>query len=220
MLRIGRLASSLTAERGVSNSLRYFSSAAARVRIAPTKRTTFLVKEDRVEVKGTSEDARFINKPLFVHSFPGSRVIELNRPGYGNPLTRSSVGALKNNLELLEDNNIVEIVFVGSCNELTDVFSIGLCPQTLKLNRRGLLSDVSSLAQHMDGYKKKLGSIVSGKMPGTVLGLLLNAKYRLGTPSLVVTVDELSDGYVPAGGLAYNCSRLGGPEGKIVSTLR
>ena len=43
-------------------------------------------------------------------------------------------------------------------------------------------------------------------------------KYRLGTPSMVCNITELSEGYLPGAGLAFNFAKRGGADGVTVSS--
>lgn len=168
-------------------------------------------------VKGTGKNATFFNESHSVHNFPGSRFVELTRHLSGNPFTGLVLKKLANDFLLLEENDAVGTVIFGTNVECGESFSTGFCEKSLQINRNQTLQGLYTLARLFSTYKKDFVSVSGSKMPGTVLGLNLNAKYRLGVPSLECTVTELTRGYVPAGGLAYHFSRKADAAGLIMA---
>lgn len=183
------------------------------------KRASLRIETDgeSVAVRGKSKTAQFMNSPIFVQRFPGSRFIELMRHQTGNPLSSELLTALIDEFLVLEDNHAVNVVLFGTNIDYGDTFSTGLCEKSLKLYRSRTLDHLYTLARLIGTYKRDFVSVAGCKMPGTVFGLLLNAKYRLGTPSLECSVDELVKGYIPGGGFTHHFSHKAGVAGLIMS---
>ena len=135
----------------------------------------------------TLEQIKFdFSSEINVVNFSGTRSIELARFKKGNPLDTRTLRAIRERMLILGNNPAIGAVFLGSCTDRTDVFSVGLCQKTLhssNLDRRkqiraNLFSELSEVALSISEYKKKLLAVFSGLMPGTAMGLLLNSEVR------------------------------------------
>ena len=158
-------------------------------------------------VKGTSEAARIINKTHFVQKYPGSRFVELMKPNIGNPLTSEVMEDLATEFLSIENNSTVNIALFGTNFEYGDVFSTGLCEKSLKIDRKRTLEQLYVLCRIMQTYKKEFASVLSCRMSGTVMGMLLNAKvYLLYDKSSLCDIINFCRIVVPVGHAINVCS--------------
>jgi enoyl-CoA hydratase/carnithine racemase len=168
-------------------------------------------------IKGTDKWAKFLNEPYFVQHFPGSRFVELMKPKIGNPLSGDLMKKLVHEFLTLEQNHAVNTTIFGTNIDYGDVFSNGLCEKALQYDRHNTLNALYDLSRVIETHTGNFTTILGCKMSGTVVGLLLNAKYRIGAPSLEVRVDELTRGYVPGGGMAYHFASKAGVSGLMMA---
>lgn len=166
----------------------------------------------------TRLQSKDINKayepPVFSHSYPGSRVLEFNRSNTdGNTLTTDLCVSLIEKLDACKDNHAISTVLFRS--DSLDVFSLGFDSNKFnnKDDRKQALKAIHNLSDCISKYNKykPLISSYGGTITGTAFGVFQGSKYLLGGPTLELSINELSKGMFPVGGIAYHLSR--GSEG-------
>lgn len=136
----------------------------------------FDTEYDQITIKGRGDSAKFLNASHFVQRFPGSRFVELMKPNEGNPLSYEVMQKLTHEFLQLEQNHAVNVVFFGTNIDYGNVFSTGFCEKALKIDRSRTLKELYTLCRVFETFKGEFATVLGGQMPGTVLGLLLNAK--------------------------------------------
>jgi len=155
-------------------------------------------------VRGISRSraALIDNEPVFVMSYPGSRVLLLAAPDRGNDLSPQVTMALEEKLRQYSTNESVSAVFFASRSP--DVFSTSENSST-KANMQSLNSFVTALAS----FGKPSLAVYSGSMNGTGFAAFAGSKYLLGGPSLSLISNELSKGKLPSAGFAFQFTKCG-----------
>jgi len=141
-------------------------------------------------------------EPVFVQSYPGSRVLTLSLPNEGNELTPTMTKTLSEKLKSYTSNASVSAVFFASRSP--DVFSVSGRSST-KRNLQNLNSFILELAS----FKKPTLSVYSGQMNGTGYAAFAGSKYLLGGPSFSLVSNELSLGTIPSAGFAFHFTKCG-----------
>jgi len=141
----------------------------------------------------------------FVHARAGLRVIELNKPEEGNYLTLAKVKSIHNRLETYQTNDAVSAVMFFATS---DVFSLGLDPNEYKTNLPELLVSIHSLSRAIQKSVKPVLTCYNGQISGTAFAVFHGAKYKLGTASARLCLDDLSRGQLPLGGLVGSLLRV------------
>lgn len=150
--------------------------------------------------------------PLFIHSYPGSRVFELASPSSGNKLSINLISGIKAKLSNISDNFTVSAVFFSSFSKNGNVFSTGIDLTDFLNDREKYLESINNLSSVVSLLKKETFSVYSGHSNGTGFGVFSGAKYRLGTLSTSLCIDELFHGFIPCGGLASHIVSNSGVE--------
>ena len=140
--------------------------------------------------------------PVFVLSYPGSRVLSLASPGTGNELGPAVTGALEHHLRSYESNETVSAVFFASRSP--DVFST-----SAQSSSRPNLASLGSFVTALSSFKKPTLAVYSGSVNGTGFAAFSTCKYLLGGPSLSLVSDELSQGKLPSAGFAFQFTKCG-----------
>ena len=156
-----------------------------------------------------SEDDRLASyNGVQVLNSPGVRAVELCRPDKGNYLTTSVVQNLTKKIEDFENNWVANAIFLGS--QSLYFFSAGVHESDFldeKTEGQELDKAIQVCASRVFDFPKHMISLYGGFITGTPFGMLLGSHYRLGTPSLLLCVNEPSRGQVPMGGLALGFAR-------------
>lgn len=193
--------------------------------------------------QGTVENAPFLSREEAVHAimYPGSRILEMSRSATGNYLSSEMTTVLVDKLQSYTSNNQIHCVFFTT-ESVDSYFCNGVDVKALKrknvnqnsntsssnndnnnnsnnnTSRSGsetdLVKGIHTLSKLIHGYKKPLLAVCSGKSSGTGIAAFLGSKYRLGTVTTRVSINELHQGIVPMGGLAYHFHRCFGEGSK------
>lgn len=138
----------------------------------------------------------------------GVRAVELCRPDKGNFITTSVVQNLITKIDDFEKNWVANAIFLGS--QSLYFFSAGVHESDF-LNEesegRELDKTIQVCASRVLDFPNHMISLYGGFITGTPFGMLLGSHYRLGTPSLLLCVNELTRGQLPIGGLALGFAK-------------
>jgi enoyl-CoA hydratase/carnithine racemase len=109
-------------------------------------------------------------KPIFIHTYPGSRVLELSKANDGNLITYEVSAIIHNKLDSYVNNKAISAVFVTS--ESTELFSNGIDLENFQsLEQKKLTIDsVQKLARAISTYKKPILSVFNGLSNGSSFG--------------------------------------------------
>jgi enoyl-CoA hydratase/carnithine racemase len=154
----------------------------------------------------------FQQDDLFIHTYPGSRVLELSNPDAGNYISKSLATMLDTKVSSLKNNGIVAALFFTSRSP--DLFSRGL--DRSESHDTASLSTINKLAANISSLKKPCIAVYGGAVGGTGYGVFAGSKYRLGTTSTSFSIQELGFGKLPLGGTAFHLAR-GCSEGVAVA---
>jgi len=149
--------------------------------------------------------------PLHVVVYPGSRVLQLNRPESGNIMTDSLLNTIKDRLTLYSDLHTVSCVLMTSSS--TEFFSKGLETKYLddSESRKQLISKANDVSMTLKSLEKETISLVGGDIDSCVFGVLATAKFRVGTETTMLRMNDLLEGRLPlGGGIAYHLAKTSG----------
>lgn len=166
---------------------------------------------DEVEINSmlqAEEDRLASYNGVQVLSSAGVRAVELCRPDKGNYLTTSVVQNLSKKIEDFENNWVANAIFLGS--QSLYFFSGGVHSSDF-LQKEGegreLDKSIQVCASRVLDFPNHMISLYGGFVTGTPFGMLLGSHYRLGTPSLLLCLNEPTRGQLPIGGLALGFAR-------------
>ena len=146
--------------------------------------------------------ATSLSEPVFVQSYPGSRVLTLSLPNEGNELTPTVTNTLSEKLKSYTSNASVSAVFFASRSP--DVFSV-----SGKSSAKKNLQNLNNFILELASFKKPTLSVYSGQMNGTGYAAFAGSKYLLGGPSFSLVSNELSFGTIPSAGFAFHFTKCG-----------
>lgn len=107
---------------------------------------------------------------IFVHTYPGSRVLELAKANHGNLITYEVSAIMNNKLDSYVNNKAISAVFLTS--ESTELFSDGIDLKNFQsLEQKKLTIDsIQKLARTISTYKKPILSVFNGLSNGSSFG--------------------------------------------------
>jgi len=168
---------------------------------------------DEVEINSmlkAEEDRLASYNGIQVINSTGVRAVEFCRPDKGNYLTTDVIQNLINKIDDFEDNWVANAIFLGS--QSLFFFSGGVHSSDFlqqEENGGGMQLDksIQVCASRVLDFPNHMISLYGGYITGTPFGMLLGSHYRLGTPSLLLCLDEPTRGQLPIGGLALGFAR-------------
>jgi enoyl-CoA hydratase/carnithine racemase len=166
---------------------------------------------DEVEINNmlqAEEDRLASYNGVQVINSTGVRAVEFCRPDTGNYLTTSVVQNLVKKIDDFEDNWVANAIFLGS--QSLYFFSAGVHESDFlqtETEGRELDKSIQVCASRVLDFPNHLISLYGGFITGTPFGMLLGSHYRLGTPSLLLCLNEPCRGQLPLGGLALGFAR-------------
>lgn len=165
---------------------------------------------DEVEMKSmlAAEEERLASYGgVQVISSTGVRAVEFCRPDKGNFFTASVINNLTKKIEDFESNWIANAIFLGSRSLF--FFSKGVHESDFldKDSGRELDRSIQLCASRIYDFPEHMISLYGGYISGTPFGMLLGCHYRLGTPSLLLCLEEFRRGQIPLGCLALQFAR-------------
>ena len=145
----------------------------------------------------STSHAEFAVEPVFVIAAPGSRVMELRRPHDGNVLDTETTAMVNTHIANLGSNSAVQTLIFTS--EDPDMFSLTMGSP----GGADMLSGMHSMAKAIADSDKETVTMYGGAMTGTAFASFAPSNHRLGSNVVSFRLAELSQGQLPACGLAY-----------------
>lgn len=153
------------------------------------------------------EEIQAAYRGVQVLSSAGVRAVELCYPHKGNYLTKSVIETLIKKIEDFEHNWIANAIFLGSRSLF--YFSNGVHDSDFLHDAEGQSLDkaIQVCASRIHDFPNQLIALYGGFISGTPFGMLLGCHYRMGTPSLILSLTEFTRGQLPLGALALQFAR-------------
>ena len=193
-------------KKSISLCARYMSTLPLSTSKDCEKELNFDEPEIDLVLKAEEERLAGYNGIQVINS-TGVRAVEFCRPDKGNYFTTSMLQNLINKIDDFEKNWVANAIFLGS--QSLYFFSAGVHDTDFLSNNEGLELDktIQICSSRIYDFPEHIIALYGGFITGTPFGMLLGCHYRLGTPSLLLCLNEPTRGQIPLGCLALGFAR-------------
>ena len=147
------------------------------MQVAPKAHRCILrVTSSAGSIRHTSTEVLIKSNPLFVQSYPGSRLLELQNAENNNPINLDLLHSLTRKLDLYENNHTIGAVLIAS--SASEVFSGGVNTNQLedRSQRQQVIKAVNTFASKLAKFPSPSIVVFGGAVEGTALSTFAGCK--------------------------------------------